>query len=138
MVKYKRRRNYMRIALTYENNQVFQHFGRCQQFKIYELENNQIKHTYILDTNGIGHGALAGLLHHEHVDVLICGGIGQGARVALNSVNIQICPGTNGNCDELVQDYISGNLIFDPNTECHHHDHEHTCDHTHSIGKCGL
>ena len=60
----------MRIAVTYENNQVFQHFGRCQQFKIYELENNQIKHTYILDANGIGHGALAGLLQQEHVYAL--------------------------------------------------------------------
>lgn len=129
----------MRIAVTYENNQVFQHFGRCQQFKIYDVENNKIIHTHLLDSNGIGHGALAGLLSNEKVDVLICGGIGQGARVALNSVHIQICPGTNGNCDELVQAYISNDLVFDPNTECHHHDHEHehNCN-DHHVGKCGL
>lgn len=128
----------MRIAVTHENNEVFQHFGRCSQFKIYDILDENITNSYILETNGTGHGALAGLLCNEKVDVLICGGIGQGARVALNTVNIQICPGTTGNCDTLVESYISGNLVFDPNTECHHHDHEHTCDHTHSIGKCGL
>lgn len=128
----------MRIAVTYENQEVFQHFGRCQQFKIYDIDNNQITNTYILHSNGIGHGALAGLLQHEQVKLLICGGIGQGARAALNAVKIQICPGVNGNCDQQVNAYITGNLKFDPNTECHHHDHEHTCDHTPSIGKCGL
>ena len=128
----------MRIAVTYENGEIFQHFGHTEQFKVYDVEDGKVVASEVVGTEGSGHGALAGILNALNVDVLICGGIGQGARVALNSVNIQICPGTNGNCDELVQDYISGNLIFDPNTECHHHDHEHTCDHTHSIGKCGL
>ena len=128
----------MRIAVTYENGQIFQHFGHTEQFKVYDVEDGKVVASEVVGTEGSGHGALAGILNALNVDVLICGGIGQGARVALNSVNIQICPGTNGNCDELVQAYISGNLVFDPNTECHHHDHEHTCDHTHSFGKCGL
>ena len=128
----------MKIAVTYENNKVFQHFGKCKQFKIYDVENNEIVHSYILDTNGIGHGALAHLLYNEHVDILICGGIGQGARIALNTVRIQLYPGVSGNCDKQVEAYIQGQLQFDPNIECHHHDHEHTCDHTHAVGKCGL
>ena len=133
----------MKIAVTYENNEVFQHFGRCENFKVFEIENNEIKNAQVINSNGTGHGALAGFLANLGVEILICGGIGLGARNALASVNIQVYPGTNGNVDDIIQDFIKGNLDFDPNTQCHHHDHDHdhNCgDHgcgTHTI-KCGL
>ena len=66
----------MRIAVTYENGEIFQHFGRTEQFKVYDIENGEIKSTEIVGTNGNGHGALAGLLKGMGVDALICGGIG--------------------------------------------------------------
>ena len=133
----------MKIAVTYENNEVFQHFGRCENFKVFEIENNEIKNAQVMNSNGAGHGALAGFLANLGVEVLICGGIGAGARNALASVNIQVFPGAMGDVDAQVNAFIHGNLDFDPNTECHHHDHDenHTCgDHgcgSHSI-KCGL
>ena len=133
----------MKIAVTYENNEVFQHFGRCENFKVFEIENNEIKNAQVINSNGTGHGALAGFLSNLGVEILICGGIGLGARNALASVNIQVYPGTNGNVDDIISNFIQGNLDFDPNTECHHHDHDHdhNCgDHgcgTHTI-KCGL
>ena len=52
----------MKIAITYENGQVFQHFGHTQQFKVYEIENKKITSSEIVDTNGQGHGALANFL----------------------------------------------------------------------------
>ena len=133
------------IAITYdkETNSVFQHFGRCENFKVFEIENNEIKNAQVINSNGTGHGALAGFLSNLGVEILICGGIGLGARNALASVNIQVYPGTNGNVDDIISNFIQGNLDFDPNTECHHHDHDHdhNCgDHgcgTHTI-KCGL
>ena len=133
----------MKIAVTYEKGLIFQHFGHSEKFKIYEVENNKIITSQIVNSNGNGHGALAGFLANLGVEILICGGIGLGARNALASVNIQVYPGTNGNVDLIIQDFIQGNLNFDPNTECHHHDHEHDhqCgDHgcgSHTI-KCGL
>ena len=66
----------MKIAVTYENEMVFQHFGHTEQFKIYEVEDNKVVASEIVDTNGSGHGALAGFLAGQGVDVLICGGIG--------------------------------------------------------------
>ena len=74
----------MRIAITFENENVFQHFGHTKQFKIYDVENNSIVKSEIIDTNGSGHGALATFLKERDVQVLICGGIGGGAGVGLD------------------------------------------------------
>lgn len=32
----------MRIAVTYENGEIFQHFGHTQEFKVYDVEDNKI------------------------------------------------------------------------------------------------
>ncbi len=128
----------MRIAVTYENDRVGQHFGRTEQFKIYDIADGKIKDTKIIDTNGTGHGALAGFLRAAEVQTLICGGIGMGARNMLGEVGIEILPGVDGVADEVVGDYLAGSLSYDPNTECHHHDHEHGdgCHGEHEGGGC--
>lgn len=119
--------NEMRIAVTYENGTVFQHFGHTEQFKLYDVENSQIKTEQIVDTNGQGHGALADFLTDKNVDILICGGIGGGAQSALNEAGIQLFGGVSGNADNVVKDYIAGNLNFDPNVHCDHHSHGDHC-----------
>ena len=83
----------MKIAVTYENGNVFQHFGHTEQFKVYEVENGEVVSACVTDTNGQGHGALAGLLSGEKVDVLICGGIGGGAQAALAEAGIKLFGG---------------------------------------------
>ncbi len=117
--------NEMRIAVTYENGNVFQHFGHTEQFKLYDVEDNQIKTEQIVNTNGQGHGVLADFLTDKKVDVLICGGIGGGAKSALNEAKIQLFGGVSGEADNAVKDYIAGNLKFDANVHCDHHEHEH-------------
>lgn len=126
----------MKIAVTYENGNVFQHFGHTEQFKIYDVEDGKIVSSKVVDTNGSGHGALAGLLSALKVNVLICGGIGGGAQAALNDCGIKLFGGVNGNTDEAVNAFIEGNLAFDPNVHCSHHDHEHGEEH-HSCGNHG-
>lgn len=115
----------MRIAVTYEDGEIFQHFGHTEQFKIYDVENNEIKNETVIDTNGSGHGALAGVLVANKVDVLICGGIGGGAQIALADNNIKLYGGVSGNADEAVKALICGSLNFNPSVHCGHHDHEH-------------
>ncbi len=133
--------NIMRIAVTYENEMVGQHFGRTEQFKIYDVENGEIKSAQVIDTNGTGHGALAGFLRAAEVETLICGGIGMGARNALEEVGIQLLPGVSGNADEAVKNYLADQLSFDPDTACRHHDQEHgegnDCHHGHGCGERG-
>ena len=123
----------MKIAVTYENGNVFQHFGHCGQFKIYEVDDRKIMAQNVIDTNGSGHGALAGFLKNHGVDTLICGGIGGGAKMALAEAGIEIFPGVGGSADDAVNALLAGSLRYDPNTQCAHqgdHGHDHNC-HSH-------
>ena len=120
----------MKIAVTYENGQIFQHFGHTEQFKIYTAENGIIIDGEVIHTNGYGHGALAGLLSSLGVDALICGGIGVGAQMALAEAEIKLYGGVSGDCDAAANALMSGTLGFNPNVKCNHHDHHgegHTC-----------
>lgn len=130
----------MKIAVTFENGQVFQHFGHTEQFKIYEIADGAVAGTSVADTNGSGHGALAGFLQQRGVDTLICGGIGGGARVALEQAGIQLYGGVSGSADQAVADLLAGTLTYNPDVSCsHHHEgEEHDCAH-HSCGdhSCG-
>ena len=117
----------MRIGVTYENGEIFQHFGHTEQFKLYDVENGEIKQTQVVDTNGQGHGALSSFLTNAGVEVLICGGIGGGAQTALAAAGIQLFGSVSGNADEAVKNYIAGNLNYNPEVHCTHHEHEHSC-----------
>lgn len=120
----------MKIAVTYENGQIFQHFGHTQQFKIYEVAGDKIAGTEVIDTNGNGHGALAGFLMQRGVDTLICGGIGGGAQMALAAAGIRLYGGVSGDADAAVNALLAGSLGYNPNVRCDHHDHGeggHTC-----------
>ncbi|AMK13539.1 FKBP-type peptidyl-prolyl cis-trans isomerase [methanogenic archaeon mixed culture ISO4-G1] len=115
----------MRIGVTYENGEIFQHFGRTQQFKIYEVEDKKILSSRVIGNNGLSHGALGTILQDEKVDVFICGGIGGGARQMIVSHGIELVAGAEGDADEVVQKYLGGTLVCG-DSECHH-DHECHC-----------
>lgn len=128
----------MRIAVTYENGEIFQHFGHTEAFKVYDVEDGKVISSQVVSTNGSGHGALAEVLHTLHVDTLICGGIGGGAQQALASVGIWLFGGVSGNADAAVEALISGNLAFNPNVQCNHHgEHHHGEGHTCGSHGCG-
>ena len=115
----------MKIAVTHENGQIFQHFGHTEQFKVYTVENGKVTDTTVVDTNGQGHGALAGLLKTIGADAIICGGIGGGAQMALAEAGIKLFGDVSGSCDEAVEALLAGKLGYDINVKCDHHDHEH-------------
>jgi len=115
----------MKIAVTYENGNVFPHFGHTEQFKVYTIEDGKVADSQVVDTAGSGHGALAGMLSDLKVDTLICGGIGAGAQTALEEAGIQLFGGVSGSADEAVSALLAGNLAYDPQAQCDHHGHEH-------------
>jgi FKBP-type peptidyl-prolyl cis-trans isomerase 2/predicted Fe-Mo cluster-binding NifX family protein len=123
----------MKIAVTYDDGNVFQHFGRTEFFKVYEVEDNKVVSSEVVSSNGTGHGALAGLLSGIDVDVLICGGIGGGAQAALAEAGVELCAGASGNTDEAVEAYLKGELVNSgANCDHHHHEEGHSCG-----GGCG-
>ena len=119
----------MKIAVTYdnENKEVFQHFGRTQFFKVYDVEDGQVTSSEIIGYNGTGHGALANLLADQSVDVLICGGIGGGAQAALAQAGVELCAGASGNADQAVEQYLKGELVSTGANCDHHHEEGHNC-----------
>lgn len=119
----------MRIAVTYENGQIFQHFGHCEDFKFYDAEDGKITASEVVSAIGSGHGALAGFLKEHHADALICGGIGGGARNALAEAGIELYPGASGDADANVEALLNGKLDYNPDTMCSHHHHAegHDC-----------
>ena len=131
----------MKIAVTYDNGTIFQHFGKTEFFKVYETENNQVVSSEVISSNGTGHGALAGLLADQSVDVLICGGIGGGAQAALAEAGVELCSGAQGDADQAVEAYLKGELVSTGANCDHHHEEGHSCgDHEegHSCGGgCG-
>lgn len=137
--------NIMRIAVTYENGEIFQHFGHTEKFKVYDAQDGRITASEVVDTNGSGHGALAGVLSALNVDTLICGGIGGGAQSALAAAGIRLYGGVSGNADKAVEALLAGKLEFDPNVKCDHHGEHHHGDHDcgdhhgdhHCGGHCG-
>ena len=130
----------MRVATTYDNGNIFMHFGRSEQFKIYDIQDGKVLNEQVVDTGGTGHGALAGLLANGGVDTLICGGIGGGAINALTQAGIKVYAGAQGNCDACVEALIAGTLAQtgEATCDCHGHgdDHEHEHIHEHG-GSCG-
>ena len=131
----------MRIAVPYENGNIFQHFGRSEAFKFYDVADGAVTVAAVVSTNGSGHGALAGFLMQRGVDTLICGGIGGGAQMALAEDGIKLYGGVSGEADAAVDALLAGALSYDPNVRCSHHDHAHregghTCG-EHSCGHHG-
>ncbi|MCC8078720.1 MAG: DUF134 domain-containing protein [Oscillospiraceae bacterium] len=122
--------NTMRIAVTYENGQIFQHFGHTQQFKLYDVENGKVVASEVVGTNGQGHGALAEVLNALKADALICGGIGAGAIAALDAAGVKLYGGASGSADAAVEALLAGELAYNPDVQCSHHDAHHG-------GECG-
>ena len=127
----------MKIAVTYDNGKIFQHFGRTEEFKLYEVENRIVISEEILSSGGIGHEALAGLLQEKGVEILICGGMGQGAKDALFDAGIDVYSGAEGEADDAVQDFLDGTLESKGVTCDHHGDEDDTEGCGGECGSCG-
>ena len=130
----------MKIAVTYDNGNIFQHFGKTEFFKVYEVEDNKVISSEVIGSNGTGHGALAGLLADQGVDVLICGGIGGGAQSALEEAGVELCAGAQGDADQAVEAYLKGELVSTGANCDHHHEEGHSCgghEEGHTCGNCG-
>jgi len=114
----------MRIAVTYADGQVFQHFGRTEQFKIYDISDSGEITSDIRGCNGASHSGVAAVLQEIGADVLICGGMGEGAYNRVTSLGINLVSGITGDADDAVRRYLAGELSSAPTAgvhACHGH-----------------
>ena len=119
----------MKIAVTYENGQVFQHFGHTETFKVYDVEDGRVVHRMTIRPKNAGHEAMAAVLKKAGADMLICGGIGSGAQQALEEMGIRLCAGVSGSSDAAVERFLRGTLSYTSQSNCTAHDAEGGCGH---------
>lgn len=129
----------MKIAVGYDNGNIFQHFGRTEEFKVYEFDGEKIVHEEVVDTMGAGHGALVTFLKNLGVEALICGGIGPGAQEMLADSGIRLYAGVTGSADGAVMALIDRSLEYVEEANCDHHGEHHGESHGcgHHGGGCG-
>ena len=125
----------MIIALTSSNGEVFQHFGHTPEFTVYETKDGELLGPRVISTGEKGHGALADILDALGVEVLICGGIGGGAQMALDEIGVKVVGGASGKVADVVAAFLKGELVVDPDFQCRHHDHD--ADHKCGEHQCG-
>ena len=111
----------MRVALPYDNGNIFAHFGKAESFVLYDI-NGASYTSSIISTEGHSHHELAPFLKNKGVDAVICGGMGQGMVNALSACGIRIYGGNNGSCEEAVKAFIQ-NGLEERAESCHCHDH---------------
>ena len=130
----------MKIAVTYdkENHSIWQHFGRTEAFKVYDVENGSITQSKVVSTNGNGHGALPGFIKSLGADVVICGGLGAPLVDMIHSLGMELYPGVTGDADGAVEKFLSGELQTNMeavHAGCHHGEkQEHSHEEGHSCG----
>lgn len=122
------------IPIT-ENNRLDDHFGHCAFYGIYTISDNNeiIDIQTIKSTQGCGcKSNIAAVLSGMGVSIMIAGGIGDGAIHVLNSQGIKVIRGCSGNANDVINQYLAGN-ITDSGSSCsqhgHHHSGESACNH---------
>ena len=117
----------MKIAVTYEKEtgNIFQHFGKTQFFKIYEIKDGKIVSSEIIDNGGNGHHDLPPYLKSLDVETLILGNRGQGAIEAIAAAGLIEVPGITGSADEAAEKFAKGELIGNFTAKCNHHGEHH-------------
>jgi predicted Fe-Mo cluster-binding NifX family protein len=117
----------MKVAITYENGKVFEHFGQTENFIFYEVKDNKVVSEEIKNTNGLSHAELIGFLKDNKTDVLICGNLGGHAINLLKDNNIDIYAGNSGDTKDLINLFVKKELKkinldeVEHNCECHCH-----------------
>ena len=127
----------MKIAVTHEQGGLIcQHFGQTKQFKVYTVADGAILDSAVIGTGDKEHCAVVDVLKTERADVLICGGLGQGAIAKVTGAGIKLYPGVTGVADDAVKALLAGTLDFNPDAVCSE-DHAHHHEHGHEHGHCG-
>ena len=110
-----------RIAVPYSEGQVFQHFGKATQFKIYTIDDEKVISSEVVQTENKSHEDLALWFVFQGVNAVLCGNIGAGMLGALAGCGIVALAGVSGDADEAVRKLIAGTLETTQQANCAGH-----------------
>ena len=113
----------MKIAISSDRGMVTQHFGHCEHFHIYEVDGKKVVSSEKVKNPGHRPGFLPVFLHEQGVNVIISGGMGGGAIEIFNEKNIEVIIGAQGELENTINSYLSGELKS-TGSVCHDHMHE--------------
>ena len=116
----------MKIAVASEGKYVSGHFGHCEAFTIYELDGNKIVRKGLKQNPGHRPGFLPNFLKESGVNIIISGGMGEAAQQLFAQNNIKVIVGAEGYCDDVIRQYLNGELKS-TGTICNEHQHEEIC-----------
>ena len=123
------------VAIPYADGEVFQHFGKSKQFRIYTVSDGKTVASETADTDGTGHEMIGLWLVTKGVDTVICGNIGPGALGVLAAAGIKTFAGVSGSADDAVAGLISGELKAAAGSTCGTRAHGEGCG-SHGCGGC--
>ena len=116
----------MKIAVACMGTQVAGHFGHCENFRLFDVENNNIITEESIMNPGHRPGFLPNFLGDKGVNVIIAGGMGGGAVEIFNERGITVIVGAEGAARAAVEAYLAGNL-HSTGSVCQEHEHSHEC-----------
>ncbi len=116
----------MKIAVASEKGNVSGHFGHCEGFYIFEVENEEVKDTEFVENPGYKPGFLPNFLNDKGINVIISGGMGGGAIDIFNSHNIEVIIGSEGKTVDAINKYLRGELKS-TGSVCSKHEHSDEC-----------
>lgn len=117
----------MKIAIPTRNNNVDEHFGHCEYYTIFSIDDNKnvVEKEVIDSPQGCGcKSDIAGILQQKGVKLLLAGNMGAGAMSKLNAFGIDVLRGCSGNVQQVTEAYLKGELT-DSGESCEHHHHNH-------------
>ena len=117
----------MKIAVPTRDNMVDNHFGHCDHYTIYTIEEGRVAESSTLPSpQGCGcKSNIASVLQQMGVTVMLAGSMGEGAKNKLEAHNIRVIRGCSGVVESVVEGFLKG-FVFDSGGGCVAHEcHEH-------------
>lgn len=116
----------MRLAIATDGKNVSEHFGHCEGFQLYQIEDGKIIQSKFVKNPGHKKGFLPAFLADIGVSAIISGGMGKGAIDIFNERGIDIFTGAQGENDDIAKSFADGTLVS-TGSICHQHLHKDSC-----------
>ncbi|MGB8453674.1 MAG: NifB/NifX family molybdenum-iron cluster-binding protein [Anaerocolumna sp.] len=116
----------MKVAVASDGTMVSGHFGHCEGFTMYDIDNLKVTNKVFVENPGHKPGYLPVFLKEQMADVIIAGGMGEAAQELFTQNGIEVIVGTQGTADDIINQYIGG-AIKSTGSVCTEHSHEGHC-----------